>query len=175
MGLGGLFFSHEKSKSVNTCVLKWMMLQPEIHAALPQRHSVACWFSRSRFLVRKQWQRASYLRTGFLDLRFHKPHWVSYTCIKVQGKKFLWKKSSLGANFFSRDPWKNFLPACIPGNRRLSVKISLKCLSTGKAEPSTWRRRQVTASLQKLLQLRREPKLSCWHTVLENDKRDCVH
>lgn len=42
----------------------------------------------------------SYLGIASLDTCFHKHHFVSCTCIKVQGKKFLWKKSLLGVNFF---------------------------------------------------------------------------
>lgn len=109
-----------------------------------QRHSVAFSFSYSQFLVPIQWQCQVYFRTGSLDTHFHKHHWVLYTCVMVQRKKYHWKTSSLCTNFFSRDPrGKKKNPACIPGSRRLCSKISLKCLPIGKAEPRMWHRHKL--------------------------------
>lgn len=72
-------------------------------------------------------------------------------------------------NFSSRDAWNNFLPVCI-------------CLLKSLQNAFWWYSRTKNVTDVKLLLPHRSCcshggnlNFGCWHTVLESNKRDCVH
>lgn len=140
------------------------MLQLEIRVA-----PVACSFSWSHFLVGKQWQRLSYLRTGSLHTHFLSTIWYHTSGWRLRGRSCQGGKIACCKLLFKGSMEK--LPPCL----HLPVGISLKWLLMVKQN------QERDTDLKLLLPCRSccsrggNLNFGCWHTVLESDRRDCVH
>lgn len=127
------------------------------------------------FLVASFWWESSDSFWAILKLAlskhtfFFSTIWYHTSVWRLRGRSCHEKKLPV-ANFPSRDLWKNFLPVCI-----CLLKSLLKCLSVVKQN------QEHDTDVRLLLPHRSccshggNLNVGCWHTVLESDKRDCVH